>query len=152
VTREHTHFYTGIVEATMAELTLPYGFGATVNAPYEQVVTRVREALAAEGFGVLTEIDVRATLKKRIDVDFRPYVILGACNPPLAHKALSHEMEIGLLLPCNIVVHAGDLEGQTVIAIMDPEAALSLAANTAIGPLAADVKSRLQRVLAAVLA
>jgi uncharacterized protein (DUF302 family) len=134
----------------MTDLMLPYGFGGTVELPYEQAVARVREALAAEGFGVLTEIDVRATLKNKLDVDFRPYVILGACNPPLAHQALSNELEIGLLLPCNVVVHAGDREGESVVAALDPEAALALAGNEAMRPLAADVKARLRRVLAAV--
>ncbi|HEX6307990.1 MAG TPA: DUF302 domain-containing protein [Longimicrobiales bacterium] len=134
----------------MTKLALSYGFGTTIAAPYEEAVARVRDALATEGFGVLTEIDVRATLKKKLDVDFRPYVILGACNPPLAHRALSSELEIGLLLPCNVVVHAGEDEGTSVVSIMDPEAALSLTGNDAIAPLAADVKSRLERVLAAV--
>ena len=130
--------------------TLSYGFGATVTAPYEQAVAITRAALAAEGFGVLTEIDVRATLKHKLDIDFRPYVILGACNPPLAHQALSTEPEIGLLLPCNVVVHAGEKPGESVVSIMDPEAALALAGNDAIAPLASEVKSRLQRVLTSI--
>lgn len=133
-----------------AELTLSYGFGATIDLPYGAAVERVREALAAEGFGVLTEIDVAATLKKKLDVDFRPYIILGACNPPLAHQALTSELEIGLLLPCNVVVHAAEQEDRSVVSIMDPEAALSLAGNDAIAPLASDVKARLRRVLDAV--
>lgn len=132
------------------DLELAYGFGTTIDAPYEAAVTRVREALATEGFGVLTEIDVAATLRKKLDVDFPPYIILGACNPPLAHQALSKELEIGLLLPCNVVVHAADQADRSVVSIMDPEAALSLAGNEAIAPLAADVKARLQRVLDAV--
>ena len=131
----------------MTHFALPYGFGTTIDAPYDETVTRVREALAAEGFGVLTEIDVRATLKTKLDVDFRPYVILGACNPPLAHRALTTEPEIGLLLPCNVVVHAGDDEGTTVVSVMDPEAALSLAGNDSITSVATDVKARMQRVL-----
>lgn len=130
----------------------PYGFGATVDLPYEAAVERTREALAAEGFGVLTEIDVRATLKKKLDVDFQPYVILGACNPPLAHRALSAEPEIGLLLPCNVVVRSADDAGRSVVSMMDPVAALSLADNEAIAPLAADVRARLERVLAGVQA
>jgi uncharacterized protein (DUF302 family) len=126
-----------------------YGFGATVELPFAVAVERTREALAGEGFGVLTEIDVRATLKKKIDVDFRPYVILGACNPPLAHRALSAELDIGLLLPCNVVVYAeGDERSR--VSIMDPESALALSGNEAIGPLASEVKARLERVLAAV--
>ncbi len=124
-----------------------YGFGTTVALPYEAAVERTREALATEGFGVLTEIDVKATLKKKLDVDFRPYIILGACNPPLAYQALSAETEIGLLLPCNVVVHAGERDGESVVSIMDPEAALALTGRPDIAPLAADVKAKLQRVL-----
>jgi uncharacterized protein (DUF302 family) len=127
-----------------------YGFGTTVKLPYEAAVERTREALLAEGFGVLTEIDVKATLKKKLDIDFRPYIILGACNPPLAHRALTAEREIGLLLPCNVIVYAGDEEGSSVVAIMDPEAALSLAGNDAVAPLATEVKALLERVLAAI--
>jgi uncharacterized protein (DUF302 family) len=133
-----------------SDLAIAYGFGATIDAPYDAAVTRVREALAAEGFGVLTEIDVAATFRKKLDVEFRPYIILGACNPPMAHQALSSELEIGLLLPCNVVVHAADDDSRSVVSIMDPEAALSLAGNPAIAPVAADVKARLQRVLDAV--
>jgi uncharacterized protein (DUF302 family) len=129
-----------------------YGFGATVDLPYEQAVERTREALASEGFGVLTEIDVRATLKKKLDVDFRPYVILGACNPPLAHRALTAEREIGLLLPCNVIVYAAEEQGRSVVSIMDPEAALSLAGNPEIAPLAREVRERLERVLTVVQA
>ncbi len=131
----------------MNELDLPYGFGTTVDAPYEDTVTRVREALAAEGFGVLTEIDVKATLKKKIDVDFRPYVILGACNPPLAHRALSTELDIGLLLPCNVIVYAADEPQRSVVGVMDPVAALALTGRDEIRPVAEDVKARMQRVL-----
>jgi uncharacterized protein (DUF302 family) len=125
-----------------------YGFGVELDLPYEEAVERVREALGAEGFGILTEIDVRETLKKKLDVDFRPYVILGACNPPLAHQALTAERDIGLLLPCNVVVYAGDDEGTSVVGIMDPEAALALTGNDAVAPLASDVKQRMERVLA----
>ena len=131
----------------MKTLTLPYGFGITLNASYDETVARVRTALSAEGFGVLTEIDVRATLKAKIDVDFRPYIILGACNPPLAHRALAAETEIGLLLPCNVVVHAGDDEGTTVVSVMDPGAALSLTGNDSIASVATEVKERMQRML-----
>ena len=130
--------------------TTPYAFGASLDVPYEAAVAGVREALAAEGFGVLTEIDVRATLGSKLGTDFRPYVILGACSPPLAHRALSEEPDIGVLLPCNIVVYAADEEGRSVISIMDPEVALSLSGNEAIRPIAAEVKARMQRVLAAV--
>ena len=124
-----------------------YGISTTVNLPYEQTVERTREALGKEGFGVLTEIDVQATLKKKLDADFRPYVILGACNPALAHRALSAELDIGLLLPCNVVVYAADQPGRSVVAAMDPVEALALTGNDAIRPLAAEVRARLERVL-----
>lgn len=114
-----------------------------MDLPYEKALERVREELAREGFGVLTEIDVRATLQKKLGVDFRPYVILGACNPPLAHRALTAEPDIGLLLPCNVVVYAADQEGHTVVAAMDPEEALSLAGNEDLADVASEVKRRL---------
>jgi uncharacterized protein (DUF302 family) len=131
----------------MVEQTTRYGISTPVELPYEAAVERVREELGREGFGVLTEIDVAATLKQKLEVDFRPYVILGACNPPLAHRALSAETEIGLLLPCNVVVYATDEAGRSVVAAMDPEAALALADNPQIVELAREVKERLQRVL-----
>ena len=129
------------------EMRTTYGFGKTVALSYDEAVARTREALASEGFGVLTEINVRDTLKKKLDVEFRPYVILGACNPPLAHKALSNELDIGLLLPCNVVVYAGEDEATSVVQIMDPEAALALSGNDGITPVAHEVKLKLQRVL-----
>lgn len=134
----------------MVEQTTRYGLSTVVGAPYEQAVERVREALAGEGFGVLSEIDVAATLKKKLDVDFRPYVILGACNPPLAHRGLTAERDLGLLLPCNVVVYAGDDARQTVVAAMDPEAALELTANPEVTEVAREVKARMRRVLEAV--
>lgn len=134
----------------MVEHTTRYGFSTTVGLPYDEAVTRVREELAEEGFGVLTEIDVRATMKNKLDVDFRPYVILGACNPPLAHRALSAEPDIGALLPCNVVVYAAAETGKSTITAMDPEAALALADNDALAPLAREVKDRLRRALARV--
>jgi uncharacterized protein (DUF302 family) len=134
----------------MIEQTTRYGIGTTVALPYAQAVERTRDALADEGFGVLSEIDVAATLKKKLNVDFRPYIILGACNPPLAHRALTAERDIGLLLPCNVIVYAADAEGYSVVAAMDPVEALSLTGNDAIRPLAEDVKARLQRVLTAI--
>ena len=134
----------------MVSQTTTYGISTTVDLPYDTAVERTREALATEGFGVLTEIDVRATMKKKLDVDFRPYVILGACNPPLAYKALSAERDIGLLLPCNVIVYASDEPGHSVVAAMDPVEALSLAGNENIRPLALEVRQRLERALAAV--
>ena len=127
-----------------------YGISTTVASPFDQAVARTREALASEGFGVLTEIDVTATLRKKLDVEFRPYIILGACNPPLAHRALQAELDIGLLLPCNVIVYAADDPGRTVVAALDPVEALSLSGNDAIQPIAEDVRQRLQRVLTTV--
>jgi len=134
----------------VVEQTTRYGIGTEVNLPYERAVQRTREELAKEGFGVLTEIDVAATLKKKLDVDFRPYVILGACNPPLAHRALTAERDIGLLLPCNVVVYAADEPGKSVVAAMDPIAALELTGNEQVRSVAQDVRARLERVLAGV--
>lgn len=132
----------------MVRQTTRYGIGITVPLSYDEAVARTREALAREGFGVLTEIDVRATMKKKLDVDFRPYIILGACNPPLAHRALSAERDIGLLLPCNVVVYAGDDEGTSVVAAMDPVEALQLTGRDDIREIALDVRQRLERALA----
>ncbi|HEX2780146.1 MAG TPA: DUF302 domain-containing protein [Gemmatimonadaceae bacterium] len=134
----------------MIAQTTRYGIGTTVSLDYERAVARTKEALATEGFGVLSEIDVAATLKKKLDVRFRPYVILGACNPPLALRALTAERDIGLLLPCNVVVYADDVPGRSVVAAMDPVEALQLTGNEEIRPLAEDVKARLTRVLEAV--
>ena len=124
-----------------------YRMAVRVGLPHERAVERTREALAAEGFGVLSEIDVQATLKKKLDVDIRPYVILGACNPPLAHRALTAERDIGVLLPCNVVVYAADEPGMSVVAAVNPEVSMSSVENEALRPLAADVKERLDRVL-----
>jgi uncharacterized protein (DUF302 family) len=127
--------------------TLKYGFEAEVPVPYEQAVAFTREALATSGFGVLTEIDVRATLKKKLDVEFRPYVILGACNPPLAHRALSSELPIGLLLPCNVIVYAGNKAGTSVVAMLDPVAQLAVTGRDDLQPLATEVRGLLQQAL-----
>jgi uncharacterized protein (DUF302 family) len=131
---------------------IPYGQSTSVALPFDDAVTAVRNALAEEGFGVLTEIDVKATFRKKLDVDFRDYVILGACNPTLAHRALSAETAIGLLLPCNVVVWAGDTPGTSVVAVLDPETQLGLTGRSGLEPLAADVKARLGRALNAVKA
>ena len=124
-----------------------YGMSRTVRLSYEEALARTREALAGEGFGVLTEIDVSATLRKKLGVEFRPYIILGACNPPLAHRALEAELDIGLLLPCNVVVYAAEDQADTVVAALDPVEALSLSGNEAVQPIAREVRERLQRVL-----
>ena len=136
----------------MDATTIEYGMSLTTRLPYERALERTRAALAAEGFGVLSEIDVRTTLKKKLDIDFPPYVILGACNPPLAHRALSAEPNIGLLLPCNVIVRAGDDPDSAVVAAIDPEVSLSRVGNADLAPVAAEVKARLRRVLDAVAA
>ena len=131
----------------MTTTTTSYGMARTVELPYDQALERTREALGAEGFGVLTEIDVKATFEKKLGVDFRPYIILGACNPPLAHQALSAERDIGLLLPCNVIVYANDDGNTTTVSAIDPVAQLTIADSKAVEPIAKDVKDRLQRVL-----
>lgn len=131
----------------MIEQTTRYGISTIIPLEYSSAVERTKEALAAEGFGILSEIDVAATFKKKLDVEFRPYLILGACNPPLAHRALTAERDIGLLLPCNVVVYADDTPGRSVVAVMDPVEALQLTGNEAIRPIADDVRARLVRVL-----
>lgn len=134
----------------MIEQTNRYGMSTTIPIAYPEALERARAALVKEGFGILTEIDIASTLKKKLDVGFRPYAILGACNPPLAHRALLAEPDIGLLLPCNVVVYAADEPGQSVVAAMDPVEALALTDNESIRPIAEDVKARLRRVLEAV--
>ena len=123
-----------------------YGIRTTVKGSYEETIPRVTDALKQEGFGILTQIDVKDTLKKKLDVDFPKYVILGACNPPLAHQALTAETEIGLLLPCNVIVYEGK-DGRTVVAAQDPDAALGIVGNPAIAPIAKDARERLVRVI-----
>jgi len=127
-----------------------YGFKKTVTLPVEEADRRVREELQKEGFGILTEIDVKATMKKKLDVDFKPYRILGACNPPLAHQALTAEEDIGLLLPCNVVVYEGEAEGTSVVAVISPRAQLGITGRNDIIPLAEEVEARMRRALDAV--
>jgi uncharacterized protein (DUF302 family) len=133
-------------EANMTESS--YGLSRTLPVPFDEADRRVREALQAEGFGVLTEIDVRETLRKKLDIEFRPYRILGACNPPLAHKALTAEEQVGLLLPCNVIVYEGSSPAESVVAVLDPKAQLAVAGNPALDELGADVLARMQRMLA----
>jgi uncharacterized protein (DUF302 family) len=124
-----------------------YGFARTLEGrSFGDVVAAVTAALKSEGFGVLTEIDVKDTLKKKLDVDFRRYVILGACNPQLAHKALGAEPQIGLLLPCNVVVQEAPGDG-VVVSIADPKAMFSLVDNPGVAPVAEEADARLRRVL-----
>ena len=124
---------------------MSYGFSITVSLPYEKAIEKVTEELKKEGFGVLTTIDVRDTLKKKLDVDFNKYVILGACNPPFAHKALVAEEQIGLLLPCNVIVY--EKNGRTIVAAFDPMTMAALVENEALKTIAEEVTARLRRVI-----
>lgn len=126
-----------------------YGFNAKFNGSFDEAVTKVTEELSKEGFGVLTEIDVKAVLKKKLDIEKRPYKILGACNPVLANQALTAEPDIGLLLPCNVVVREED-DGSINVGFMDPQAVLTLVDRDDIGEIASQVREKLQRVKAGV--
>ncbi len=123
------------------------GLKKTLDAPFQDVLARVQTALSTEGFGVLTEIDVQATLKKKLDVEFRPYRILGACNPGFAHRALQHSLDIGLLMPCNVVVYED--QGRTVVSAVDPTQTIAARGEPALAPLADEVRQKLERALAA---
>ena len=125
-----------------------YAFGKTVNMSFEQATEAVTQALAKEGFGILTEIDVAATLKKKLGLERPPYKILGACNPQFAARALEMEPQIGALLPCNVVVRQG-ADGKTVVEFMDPNAVLGLVGRPEVAPIAAEVRARLVRVMEA---
>jgi uncharacterized protein (DUF302 family) len=130
--------------------TIRYGFKRTVEATLADAEARVRAALKAEGFGVLTEIDIQAAFKEKLDLDFKRYKILGACSPPLAHRALTEEEDIGLLLPCNVVVYEGAEEGTTVVAALDPVLQLGVSGRDDLGDLADDVQARMKRVIDAI--
>jgi len=125
-----------------------YAFGKSVDLKYGQAIDRVTEALREQGFGVLTEIDVAATLKKKLGKDMPPYRILGACNPEFAHRALEAEPQIGALLPCNIVIRE-DAGGKVFVEIMDPAAVMQLVDRPEVGAIASEVRRRLEHVLAA---
>ena len=131
-----------------SENSCTYGFERHLQrTSFEEALEKVTTALKREGFGILTQIDVKDTLKKKLDVDFRRYIILGACNPPLAHKALSAEPQIGLLLPCNVVVQEAS-EGGVTVSIADPRAIFSLVNNPRLIPVVDDADQRLRRVIA----
>jgi uncharacterized protein (DUF302 family) len=127
-------------------MTNEYGFSTTLSASYSESITQIKEALQKEGFGILTEIDVKATLKKKLDVDFKPYIILGACNPNLAYQGLQAEPELGLLLPCNVIVYDNG-DGTSTVSIVDPIQMLGVVANPALQPIAEEANSRLRRAL-----
>jgi uncharacterized protein (DUF302 family) len=122
-----------------------YSLTTTTEFPFDDAVARVREELAGDGFGVLCEIDVQATLNAKLGVDREPYLILGACNPPLAHHALQAEPELGVLLPCNVIIYAQD--GETHIAAVDAQRMLSIVGNTELTPVAAQIRSRLAAII-----
>ncbi len=125
---------------------MTYFFNKIVDMTYDDAISAVREAGKAEGFGVLTEIDVKATLKEKIDVDFRKYIILGFCNPPFAHKALLAEEHIGLMLPCNIIVQER-VDGTVEVAAIDPVASMTAVGNDELGPIAAEVREKLKGII-----
>jgi uncharacterized protein (DUF302 family) len=126
-----------------------YGYSKTLDEPYEAAVPKIMEALKKEGFGVITEIDIKETLKKKLGVEFKKYRILGACNPNLAYQALSEETELGLFLPCNVIVYENE-KGKTVVTAINAMVALSRINNPKLEPIAKEVSVRLQRVIAAI--
>jgi uncharacterized protein (DUF302 family) len=129
--------------------TTAYGIRRVIDRPYEDALERTKKALATEGFGVLSEIDIREKLKEKLGVDFKRYVILGACNPPLAHKALQAEPEIGLLLPCNVIVYE-ESPKKSVVAAIDPDSMVTVTNNDRLAEIATDAKARLERALASI--
>lgn len=127
--------------------TVDYGMRVRLALPYEDAIEKVTAALKTEGFGVLTQIDVKATLKQKLDVDFRRYIILGACNPSLAHRAFSTELEIGLLLPCNVVVYEDESGAGSIVSIIDPIMMLGIGINPGLSAVGEEASARLRRVL-----
>jgi len=127
-------------------MTSDYGIRKDPSGSYDEVLAALPEALKAEGFGILTEIDMQSTLKAKLGVDFRRYRILGACNPPFAHRALSAELEVGLMLPCNVIVYEGD-DGRPVVVAVDPTKTVATTNNPVLVELAQQVKERLGRAL-----
>jgi len=125
---------------------LNYGFTKVVDLSYEAAIEKVTEELKGEGFGILTEIDVKATLKKKLDIDVKPYKILGACNPPFAYKALQAEEQIGLMLPCNVIVYIND-NSETIVAAIDPVANMDTVSNNTVQEVAEIIQSKLKNVI-----
>jgi uncharacterized protein (DUF302 family) len=123
-----------------------FGIQKTLDKGFDETLAEIPEALKAEGFGVLTEIDVRETLKKKLDVDFRRYRILGACNPPFAHKALQRSLDVGMLLPCNVIVYETD-DGRTTVSAVDPMQTLAAQADPEMRPIAEAVQQKLRKVV-----
>lgn len=124
-----------------------YAFSAEIEAPYEQVLPKVTQALQEQGFGVITEIDVKATLQEKLGQEFRQYRILGACNPGYAFRSLQADLDVGLLLPCNVIVYEID-QGRTYVAAINPVSALEVIQSTELRAIAAEVSQKLQRVIA----
>lgn len=127
---------------------MKYGFSKTTDYSFEEAIQKVTDELKKEGFGVLTTIDVKDTLKNKLNIDFKKYTILGACNPPLAHQALQTEEELGLLLPCNVIVY--EKEGKSVVSVFDPMVMAHIINNPNMKPVAEEVKKKLERVIEAV--
>jgi len=123
-----------------------YAFTTILNTSYEDAVSKITDALKEEGFGVLTEIDVKATLKKKLGLDFRKYVILGACNPPYAHQTLQADLDVGLLLPCNVIVYETD-DQKAYVSAINPVSALEVIKNEALRKIAKEVSEKLKRVV-----
>lgn len=124
---------------------MEYGYKKQVTTNYESAVRKTREELSKEGFGILTEIDVKATLKNKLDIDFENYIILGACNPPFAYRALQAEQDIGLLLPCNVIVY--EKAGKTFVSAIMPSVSMSMIDNEQLGEIAAEVEEKLKKVI-----
>lgn len=127
-------------------MNVPYGISIHTTLTYEAARDAIIASLKQEGFGVLTEIDVQATMKAKLNLDFRKYTILGACNPPLAHQALTYEIQIGLLLPCNVIVYEAD-QGGAVVAVMNAIAAMEVTGNPTLKPIAEQATEKLKRAL-----
>ncbi|NOX66127.1 MAG: DUF302 domain-containing protein [Chlorobi bacterium] len=125
---------------------MSYYFSKTLDVTFDEAIEKVTEELKGEGFGILTEIDVRATLKKKLDVDYKPYKILGACNPPFAYKSLQAEEQIGLMLPCNVIVYVND-NGETIVAAVDPVASMQAVENENLGEVAETIQGKLKKVI-----